>query len=185
MNVWNQDEYTRAWNFASRAHQGQTVPGSGLAYINHIGNVTQEALAALTQGDGVDHPDLLMQCAILHDVIEDTEVTFEGVESRFGLGVARGVAALSKNKSLPDKAAQMADSLERIRQCPREVWMVKMADRISNLQPPPGHWSGKKIMRYQSEARMILDALGEANAFLSQRLCGKIEIYEKYAEGRP
>lgn len=42
------------------------------------------------------------------------------------------------------KKLQMQDSLRRIKSQPREVWMVKMADRITNLQPPPGHWSEEK-----------------------------------------
>jgi guanosine-3',5'-bis(diphosphate) 3'-pyrophosphohydrolase len=64
----------------------------------------------------------------------------------------------------------MADSLDRIRKRPRAIWCVKMADRITNLAPPPGHWPHGKIVAYCDEARAILDALRNAHAVLAARL---------------
>ena len=56
-----------------------------------------------------------------------------------GIAVAKGVAALTKNKEVGDTWAQMQDSLQRVRQCPPEVWMVKQADRgrVSGKYPCP------------------------------------------------
>jgi (p)ppGpp synthase/HD superfamily hydrolase len=39
--------------------------------------------------------------------------------------------------------------------------MVKLADRITNLQPPPGYWDAEKIERYREEGRAILNELGK------------------------
>jgi (p)ppGpp synthase/HD superfamily hydrolase len=122
-------------------------------------------------------PDLAVQCALLHDVLEDTPATYAEVAARFGVAVADGVLALTKNKALPSKAEQMADSLTRIRQQPSEVWIVKLADRITNLQPPPAHWDAAKIADYQAESGTILDALGEADGWMAERLRGKIAGY--------
>jgi len=72
----------------------------------------------------------------------------------------------------------MADSLSRIKEQPREIWMVKLADRITNLQPPPGHWSAEKIERYREEGKKILKELGNACFFLKERLEKKIKAYE-------
>jgi (p)ppGpp synthase/HD superfamily hydrolase len=55
--------------------------------------------------------------------------------------------------------------------------MVKLADRISNLQPPPPHWTREKISRYWDEAIEIHTTLKDASPFLSQRLLEKIENY--------
>ncbi len=181
MLLWSPDTYTKAWNFASDAHRGQWVPGTKRPYINHLGNVAMEVMVAISATPMVQQPNLAVQCALLHDTIEDTAVTHGIVEATFGLEVAAGVLALSKNSTLP-KAEQMADSLARIRQQPREVWMVKLADRISNLQPPPRHWSQEKIVRYGAEAQVILAALGEANEWLSQRMEEKIAAYRAYGE---
>jgi len=178
MKNWNQDKYIKAWNYASKAHNGQLVPGSDIAYINHIGLVAMEAMAAIANG-GVGNPDLLVQCALLHDSIEDTETTYDDIKSEFGVDVADGVMALSKNSELP-KPERMTDSLARIRLQPKEIWMVKLSDRITNLQPPPKHWEKSKILNYRDEAILILEKLGESNEFLAERLESKISDYEKW-----
>ena len=173
MVLWTPDTYTKAWNFAADAHRGQRVPGTERPYINHLGNVAMEVMRAIAATPTVQQPDLVVQCALLHDTIEDTAVTYEVVAVEFGPDVAAGVLALSKDLALP-KSEQMADSLQRIQQQPGEVWMVKLADRISNLQT---------IQRYKAEAEMILEALGEANEWLAVRLREKIIVYGVYGEG--
>lgn len=188
MNIWNPDEYTKAWNFASIAHHGQVVPGSDIPYINHIGNVAMEAMTAccaadpcgIASSDNINKPNLLIQCALLHDVIEDTDVTYQQIKDKFGVEVAEGVLALSKNKNLPSKLEQMNDSINRIQQQPPEIWMVKLSDRITNLQPPPKHWHQQKINNYRQEAILIAEKLGKANQYLAERLKQKIIDYGQY-----
>ena len=100
MNIWNQEKYIKAWNFASLVHHGQLVPGTDVPYINHIGNVVMEAMAAIVHDKDIKNPDLLVQCALLHDVIEDTNSTYDEIEKEFGVEVADGVLALSKDENL-------------------------------------------------------------------------------------
>jgi len=178
--MWNPDLYMNAWNFASRAHIGQHVPGTDVSYLNHIGNVAMEAMTAVAQGDGVDDPDLLVQCAVLHDVIEDTEYSYDDIKNEFGATVADGVLALTKNSDLPAKQDRMKDSLARIKEQPHEVWMVKLCDRITNLQPPPNHWDKAKIGNYLDEAKSIHNELGPASANLADRLQTKIDEYARH-----
>ncbi len=178
MNIWNQDQYLKAWNFASVIHNGQKVPGGDIPYINHIGLVSMEATAAIASIKDIQFPDLLVLCALLHDAIEDTDTTYIEIINEFSTEVADGVLALTKDKNLPTKKEQMEDSIYRIKQQPKEVWMVKLCDRITNLQPPPKHWNKDKIDKYRAEASFILEQLGEANQFLAERLKSKIESYE-------
>ena len=180
MHIWNQDIYLKAWNFASAAHLGQTLPGSDISYINHLGLVSMEAAAAIAHNPSIQNPNLLISCALLHDTIEDTQTTYEEIINEFGAQIANGVLSLSKNKKLPTKREQIEDSLHRIKQQPKEVWMVKLCDRITNLQPPPMHWSEEKISQYRDEALIILAQLGEASHFLAERLNTKIENYSQY-----
>jgi (p)ppGpp synthase/HD superfamily hydrolase len=175
---WSQDEYVRAYRFAAEAHLGQTVPGSDLPYVAHVTLVSMEVIAALEVESGRDGT-LAVQCALLHDVIEDTAVTYEGLCAAFGERVAQGVLALSKDKNL-DRSLQMRDSLTRIQQQPQEIWMVKLADRISNLEPPPHYWTKEKIAQYRQEAIEIHDALHAASESLATRLLDKIERYKAY-----
>ncbi len=180
MNLWNADSYIKTWNFASKVHAKQRLPGSEIPYINHIGLVAMEVIAALPHTT-CPNPDLAVQCALLHDTIEDTQCTYDDLSQEFGPTVAAGVLALSKNTKLGTKAEQMADSLVRIKQQPIEVWMVKLADRITNLQPPPEHWTLKKISYYQQEAGQILIHLGPASEYLAQRLTQKIAAYDHFS----
>ncbi len=136
--AWSPEIYDRAWRFAAAAHLGQKLPGTDLPYAVHVALVCMEVMAALRAEPGWDE-DLAVQCALLHDVVEDTAVSGEEVRATFGASVAAGVLALSKDPALP-RSEQMADSLRRIREQPREVWLVKLADRITNLAPPPSYW---------------------------------------------
>ena len=175
---WSQETYLKAYRFAAEAHNDQPFPGTELPYIMHVSFVSMEVMAALAHKPEQDG-NLAVQCALLHDVIEDTKVGYEEVEAGFGTAVADGVLALTKNPNLP-KAQQMADSLRRIRQQPHEIWLVKLADRITNLAQPPHYWTHEKKVRYQEEARQIHAALHEASPYLSQRLLEKIKAYEGY-----
>src|SRR5690242_591707 len=120
---WSQDHYIRAYRFAADAHQGQLVPGTDISYIMHLSIVSMEVIAALHREPGHEE-DLAVQCALLHDVMEDTDTTYAQVVETFGTRVGDGVNALSKNPDL-ERSLQMADSLRRIRQQPKAVWMVK------------------------------------------------------------
>ncbi len=179
MNIWDQEKYLKAWNFASDIHNGQKIPGSDIPYINHLGLVAMEATAAIASNE-IEHPNILVLCALLHDSIEDTSTTYEDIKNSFGIEIAEGVLSLTKNTELPSKLEQMEDSISRIKRQPKEVWMVKLCDRITNLQPPPKHWDKAKIAKYQNEARLILEQLGEANQLLADRLKRKIDAYGKY-----
>ena len=177
-NNWQQDKYVKACKFAAQAHNGQLVPGTDLPYLVHLSLVSMEIIAAIGTDDRYD-ADLAMQCAWLHDTIEDTETSYDDIVENFGVAVADGVLALTKNNSLP-KSEQMGDSLRRIRLQPKEVWVVKLADRITNLQPPPSKWSQEKIANYRIEALLIYEELKDANEMLADRLLAKAQEYKAF-----
>ena len=182
--MWDQDQYIKAWNFASVAHNQQLVPGTDNPYINHIGLVAMEVMSACSRQTIVrstsEQATLAVLCALLHDTIEDTTTTYDDLVEQFGLEVAKGVLALTKDNALPTKQAKMVDSLNRIKQQPKDVWLVKLADRITNLQIPPAHWNKEKINNYSLEATLILTELGSANEYLGTRLKNKIADYQQY-----
>jgi (p)ppGpp synthase/HD superfamily hydrolase len=178
---WSPDVWHAAWEFASRAHHGQKLSGSELPYAGHVAAVSMELARALAlrslAGRPVERPDLAIACALLHDVAEDTSVGLDEIAAHFGSAVAAGVAALTKDPRVGDKPAQMADSLRRIRECPPEIWMVKLADRIHNLREAPPHWTADKRRAYREEAKLIHAALSGACPVLAARLLERIEAY--------
>jgi (p)ppGpp synthase/HD superfamily hydrolase len=174
--MFSPDRYVAALRFAATRHRDQIVTGSQLPYVVHVVSVAAEVIAAIT-ADPVRDPDLAVTCALLHDTIEDTPTRHDELAALFGAAVADGVQALSKDKSQPDP---MADSLRRIRAQPREIWIVKLADRVTNLAPPPEAWSADKRRAYRAEAVAILDALGEASAPLAARLRARADAYSAF-----
>lgn len=183
--MWSIDELQKVWHLAAKIHNGQKYggqkQGEQIEYLNHIGSVTFEVLAAVNVEKEMN-ADLAIRCAILHDSIEDTAQTYDKVEELFGKEVADGVMALTKNEEIEGKEEMMLDSLTRIKQQPKEVWAVKMADRICNLYAPPFYWTKEKKIKYQEEAKLIHRELKEGNRYLAQRLEKKIEDYTQYID---
>jgi len=149
---------------------------NGLPYVVHLSNVAMEIMIASFNTDNFNL-GLAILVALLHYTREDTLTEYAELESKFGIEVATAVSAMTKNNDLP-KEQSMLDSLARIKELPSEVRVVKLADRIANLQPPPAYWVNGRKIAYREEARLILNELKEGNEFLASRLETKIEEYQ-------
>jgi len=119
--------------------------------------------------------NLIMQCSLLHDTMEDTPITLNILSDRFGNEVAEGVLALTKQEGESN-----SDYLKKIVRQKKEIWMVKLADRIWNMHEPPEHWDTAKRREYQEEARQILETLKMGSPYLAARLSDKIYAYNRY-----
>jgi len=170
--------YQKAIKFAGEKHKNQLVPGTKSNYIMHLSNVAMEIIIASYNTNNFD-TDFAIQVALLHDILEDTKTEFTDLESKFGFPVADAVHALTKKAHLP-KEQQMVDSLNRIKKLQSEVWAVKLADRITNLQSPPIHWNTEKKKKYLKQAKLILKELKDGNDYLAKRLETKIIEYNDY-----
>jgi (p)ppGpp synthase/HD superfamily hydrolase len=167
-----------AWRFAAHAHCDQCVPGTQLPYLLHLAQVCTELTPSLR--DVAQDQAVLATCvAILHDCVEDCGVTAQVLTESFGAQICTGVLALTKNAALP-KEQRMADSLARICMQPQVIWRVKLADRITNLGPPPDAWSREKRSAYRQEAQLILERLESSSDWLATRMRQCIADYERY-----
>ncbi|MBK8558029.1 MAG: bifunctional (p)ppGpp synthetase/guanosine-3',5'-bis(diphosphate) 3'-pyrophosphohydrolase [Lewinellaceae bacterium] len=173
-----QELYQQAMKFAGEKHSNQKVPGTNSNYLLHLSNVAMEVLIAHTMDKTFDL-DFALQIAILHDTLEDTATDYQELKITFGEKIAAAVQALTKDDKFLSKKEKMMDSLQRINQLDKEVGLVKIADRITNLQTPPDHWDQQKITQYLEEARIIEAALKNKNEYLHARLNLKIMEYEK------
>ncbi|WP_109438923.1 MULTISPECIES: HD domain-containing protein [Aquimarina] len=173
-----QELYQKAMKFAGEKHSEQKVPGTNSNYLLHISNVAMEVLIAYNFDKTFDI-DFAIQIAILHDTIEDTTADFDEIKKEFNETIAQAVCALTKDEKLVSKEEKMIDSLTRINKLKKEVGLVKIADRITNLQTPPQHWSKDKIIKYCNEAKLISSTLKNKNDYLNKRLETKICEYEE------
>ncbi|QDF29412.1 HD domain-containing protein [Halarcobacter anaerophilus] len=177
--MFSQEKYLKALNFAAKAHKEQKTP-YGLPYLTHLTSVAMEVIHACEESKlEIEKSDLAISVALLHDTIEDTNITYDDLYNEFDAKIAEGVEALTKDFSL-SKKDQMADSINRLMSQPYEVQMVKLADRITNLQKPPESWDNLKILNYHKEAKFILSCLKNCNVYLSKRLEDKINNYIVY-----
>jgi len=168
--------------FALLAHGEQKTP-HGLPYAMHLLSVTAEIINALAcEPLSYDEVNVAIACALLHDVNEDTttKITKESSIAGNKEVIAKGVLALTKEKNLPSKEAQMRDSLERLKKRQNCVALVKLADRITNLDKPPKQWDDAKKRQYLEEAKLILQELGYSHRYLATKLSEKIEAYALY-----
>lgn len=181
--MWSPDLYARALDFAAHAHGSQRVPGTGLPYAVHVAKVCAEVMRACVADPSRD-ADLAVACALLHDTLEDTPTPFERLVEEFGEPVALGVRALTKNSALP-KHERMTECLARLALAAPEVRMVKLADRITNLEPPPPAWPSEKRRAYRDEARTIAAAFAGLSAHLDARIAARIEAYGAHIDAGP
>ncbi|MEJ1932632.1 bifunctional (p)ppGpp synthetase/guanosine-3',5'-bis(diphosphate) 3'-pyrophosphohydrolase [Nostoc sp. NIES-2111] len=121
----------RAFDFAYQLHQGQ-YRKSGELYISH-----PIAVAGLLRDLGGS--PAMIAAGFLHDVVEDTDVTIEEIEERFGPEVRQlveGVTKLSKINFTSKKESQ-AENFRRMFLAMAQdirVIVVKLADRLHNMR---------------------------------------------------
>ena len=169
------DIYHKALRLSAWAHYGQ-VTKFGDPYITHPVAAAYEVTAAVMSGEEADL-NLAAVVALLHDVVEKSDVSLKSIRKDFGKAVAEGVEAMSKNPELPKKE-QLKDSLLRILEQPKEIAMAKLADRISSMLPPPEEWPAEKIRTITDNAQMVLQMMGDASPWLQKRLKKRIKYYE-------
>ncbi|WP_432698654.1 bifunctional GTP diphosphokinase/guanosine-3',5'-bis pyrophosphate 3'-pyrophosphohydrolase [Marinobacterium sp. YM272] len=121
----------RAYFYAEQAHDGQRRK-SGEPYVTH-----PLAVAGVLSEMHMDHQSLM--AAMLHDVIEDTEISYEGIETQFGKPVADIVDGVSKLTHLEfeTKAEAQAENFQKMVLAMAEdirVILVKLADRLHNMR---------------------------------------------------
>lgn len=108
------------------AHAGQVRKHNGTPYIVH-----PIMVARLVEAAGFS--EQVVAAALLHDVLEDTAVTADTIQSTVGVDVLRMVEALSENKSLPwrDRKAAYIDVVVA---AGVSVWAISVADKIHNAE---------------------------------------------------
>lgn len=125
--------FERAVVFAAAAHCGATRKGSRIPYLSH----PVEAAAIVSE---LTDDQELIAAAVLHDVVEDTEVTIQEIYDGFGERVASYVSGESENKrrELPPENTWLLRKEETItflkERADRNAKILALADKLSNLR---------------------------------------------------
>ena len=129
--VYDREKIMAAYQLANDAHNGQCRV-SGEPYISH-----PIAVAIILVDLGMDSE--CIQAALLHDVVEDTDITSEAVEKQFGTDVAllvNGVTKLGKI-SFTSREEQQAENVRKMLLAMAQdvrVIIIKLADRLHNMR---------------------------------------------------
>ena len=119
----------KAKMLAGKAHEGQFRKYSGMPYIVH-------PIEVATIVQSVDHTDEMIAAALLHDVVEDTEYSFEDIAKEVSPEVAELVEGLTDISKPQDGNRKVRKSMDKdhLAQQKAEVQTIKLADVISNSQ---------------------------------------------------
>ena len=151
----DEDLICRAFNFAYQLHEGQ-YRKSGEPYIAHPVSV-----ASLLRDLGGD--SVTIAAGFLHDIVEDTDVTPEEIEEKFGIEVrllVEGVTKLSKFNFSSTKERQAENFRRMFLAMAKDirVIVVKLADRLHNMRTLQ-HLKPEKQKRIALETREIFAPL--------------------------
>ncbi|TLY07089.1 MAG: bifunctional (p)ppGpp synthetase/guanosine-3',5'-bis(diphosphate) 3'-pyrophosphohydrolase, partial [Thaumarchaeota archaeon] len=119
-------KFQSAENFAKERHSAITRKDGVTPYHEHLSGVV-----ARLKNLGVTDEDVLC-AAWLHDIIEDTNTTFDDIDKRFGSKVSVLVLALSKDKTL-SKSRQEEQYVRQLREASFDAKLIKLCDISANL----------------------------------------------------
>ena len=122
----------KALLFAAEAHGGQTRKNGKIPYILH------PAEAAAVAATLTDDPEIIA-AVLLHDTVEDTDVTLDEIRSEFGERVAAIVAAdtETEQEDVPRSESWMSrkqSSLDAMKDSSRDVKIMWLSDKLSNMR---------------------------------------------------
>ena len=154
----NSESLNKAYNFALDAHQNQKRE-EGVPYIIH-----PVAVASILTELKLDSATITT--GLLHDTIEDTNVTYETVKKEFGEEVANLVDGVTKLSALENKASDnsKAENFRKLILATSKdirVLLVKLADRLHNMRTIHFIKDKEKIIRKAKETMEIYAPLAD------------------------
>ena len=112
--------------------------------------------------NGRDFSDEVVTAGVLHDVVENTSVTVDDIERRFGVRVAALVAAVSDNPAIKDYGARKAALRDQVAAAGAGACAVYAADKVAKVRElrskamrDPSVLHGPKLEHYRASLRML------------------------------
>ena len=112
---------------AAVKHAGQERKATAIPYVDHVGEV-----AALLADVGFD--DEVIAAALLHDVVEHTDIELDDVRAGFGERVGEMVGAMTDRDEIEPWEERKAEHRDRVAAAGRDVAAIYAADKICGVR---------------------------------------------------
>lgn len=173
--------YADAAALAARAHAGQLRRGGSVPYINHPLTVAAAVLEV------TDDPDTAC-AAVLHDVVEDTDVSLDEIRAAFGPRVAGIVDELTDppewdDLSTIERKARQADEYRTASDAARIVKIADQWSNVSDLATTDSETDMGLLTGYLRTSRAVVDICRPAAPELAARFDTAAEQLEAKIEG--
>ena len=159
----NSNLVIKAAVYAAEKHKYQRRKGfNQVPYINHPLKV------ALLLDECGEHDENILIAAILHDVIEDTDASYEEISKEFSPEVADIVIEVTDDKELP-YAIRKELQVKGASSLSRDAKKIKIADKICNIRDIvnyPLDWSTERKLSYLEWAKQVVSGCRNVNADL-------------------
>lgn len=141
--------------------------------LRRAGKTVEHPIAAgeLLTADG--QPPTIVVAGLLHDVLEDTDVTPAELQKRFGSYVARLVEALTQDTAIVKYGERKAALRRQILDAGPEAAIVSIADKAAKLQSVEDRPKDRRMRHYQATLDGIEARYGRSP--LSERLREQLE----------
>lgn len=162
-------------NFAAIKHRDQRrLDAEKTPYINHPIGVAHILTEEAKLTDDIN----VIQAALLHDTVEDTDTTFEELREVFGDDVTNLVQEATDDKSLPYRERKRLQIETAAHHTPR-ARLVKLADKLYNLRDlrksTPSGWSETRVQEYFEWAAKVVKGLRGVNQYMEDQLDAMFE----------
>lgn len=162
--------FSRALDFATTRHQGQLRVNSRVVpYITHL----IEVATLVDETCGSYNRRIVVEAALLHDILELTPTKVSELHDTFGADVLRLVLELTDDHTLARRTRRRRQ-ISRVAQISAQAQAIKLADKISNVSWITRNLANAQDLRQEYEyalwAQRVLDQIGIANITLATEL---------------
>jgi (p)ppGpp synthase/HD superfamily hydrolase len=174
ITVLNAADRAAHWHVEQRRKGAAQEP-----YINHLIEVAHLVAEATAGGDAN-----LVVAALLHDAVEDQQVSRAAIAEEFGDDVAALVVEVTDDKTLPKQERKRLQVEHAPALSPRAA-LLKLADKTSNLTAlavsPPADWKRARRLEYVQWGRDVVAGLKVTNPWLEDRFRKAADAAEQAA----
>ena len=146
------DNATKALSFMLE-HHGDQKRDDGSPYYIHPVKVASHLMSLNLFTDDLQTLDILVTGALLHDILEDTEVTYDELVKEFNDDISNVILALTKSKDMTNEGYYNNIRKNLL------ASLIKISDRCNNVSSMAGVFNKSRLQKYIDETNNIVKPL--------------------------